>query len=389
MILQNKNYKSFFIGRFTSNVGDSFFFQLVPLFLLTQANSQFWITINGFLAYLPYLILPLIALKLDQRSNKVRLLVLCEFINLIITCVLLVLVIANGGSLLIVLVAACYYFMITVSYNVQNSFFKVLVEEQEILSFVRIYELTGSVADVVLDAISTGIIQTFGFIYSLIANIFTFIISIFSFKQIKLKQAEDIPTINHDISKVPMSALKRNKIFFSIVCTDSLANGFTTMAMIILPVFLQEQGMLLYLPFLLFAKGMAGVVGLYFSKYLKKININKLYALSYLLYAIGMFLFINSNNILILCLTYFVAFLLNSALLPFYSEMMITNYTEHEISQVTSYIQLLLVLGILLVTVMSALLPLSSVIYFQIAIAISTVLAVIQLFVSKLYTQAQ
>lgn len=383
MIAQNKNYKNFFIGRFTSNIGDSFFFQLIPLFLLTQENSQFWITINGFLAYLPYLILPLIAYQLDKRSNKVRMLLLCELVNLIITCTLLVLVVAGGGSLLIVLVAAIYYFVLTISFNVQNAFFKVLVDEEEILSFVRIYELTGSVSDVVLDAVSTAFIQFFGFISSLVANLFTFVISLFAFKHIKIEQVADTPAVNHQLAKVPFTALMRNKTFFSIVCTDSIANGFTTMVMIILPVFLKERGMLMFLPLLLFAKGLAGIVGLYFSKYLKSMNLNVMYALSYFLYAVGIFAFINTDNIIILCLAYFSAFLLNSALIPFYSQVMMTSYTEHEISQVTSYIQLLLVLGILGVALLSAITPLSSVVYFQLAIIVSVLLAGAQLIVSK------
>lgn len=383
MISKNKNYKYFFLGRFTSNVGDSFFFQLIPLFLLTQDNSQFWITINGFLAYLPYLLLPLFAYHLDKRSNKVQLLLICEFLNLVITCALLILVVVNGGSLFIVLVAAIYYFMITVSYNVQNSFFKVLLAEDEILSFVRIYELTGTIADVILDAVSTGIIQTFGFVTSLITNIFTFVVSIFSFKQIEIKQVADAPGVNHDIAKIPIRELMRNKTFFSIVCTDSIANGFTTMAMIIMPIFLQERGLLFYLPVILFAKGMSGVVGIYCSKFLKDININILYALSYLLYAVGLFAFINSSNIFSLGVTYFCAFILNSALVPYYSEMMITNYTEHEMSQITSYIQFLLVLGILTVTLISAVVPLGAIVYLQISIVISALLGGVQFLVAK------
>ncbi len=357
-------------------MGDSFVFQMIPLLLLTYDNSEFWISINGFVQYLPYLVIPFIAYKLDHLQSKKKYLVISEALNLGLTIILIICIVIDVNAAAILFIAGGYYFSIASLYNVQNSFLKSLVKDEDIIDFFRMYELTGTIIDVVLDAIATFIIQTIGFVLSLLLNIITFAVSLFSFNKIEVEEIERKCESNQ--KKVRVKELKRNKQFYSIIVTDSVVNGFVTMSIIIMPLFLKEQNLLLYYPLILLAKGLAGVLGAYISKYFINYNYNLLYAGSYVVYAIGMISFVSSENVLTMSVFYFLSFLLNSSLAPYYSKMMMDTYEENELSQVTSYIQFALVLSILLVTAISAVVTIQPVYYYYLAALVSLWVSIYQ-----------
>ncbi len=375
LILKNRNYRNFLIGRFSSNIGDSLTFQLIPLFILSIDKSEFWLSVNGFLLYLPYFIFPMIAIFFDKVFNKKHLLIFFEIINLILVITLIGLFIAKKDIILILSVMGLYYLSITFIGGIQNSFFKSLVKEEDLTEFFRAYELTGSISDTILDAIATLFIQITGFITPLILNVVTFMTSIFSFNKI-----EYVPKVEKEveIKRMHLKELRRNKVFFTIVCIDSILNGFVTMLIIIMPLYLAEKGMIIYYPLIIFSRSLSGVCGLYFSKYIEQYNYNLMYGISYVVYAIMILFFIRTDNIFIMIISYFIAFLPNTSLIPFYSKILIQTYEEKEITQITSYTQLLLVIGILIVISVSAVTGTSSMMHFYMAILIAIIMAGIQ-----------
>lgn len=379
MILGNNRYKFFFRGRLTSNIGDSFVFQMIPLLLLTLDNSELWISINGFVQYLPYLLIPLIAYKFDHLRDKKKYLVISEGINLVLTVMLLASIILGVNAVVIIILAGAYYFSIAALYNVQNSFLKLLVQEEDIIDFFRMYELTGTIIDVILDAIATFIIQVIGFVWSLVLNVCTFTVSLYSFNKMEVAIAES--EVGKVPSKVRVKELKRNKQFYSIILSDSIANGFVTMSIIVMPLFLEEKNLILYYPLILLAKGLAGVLGAYISKYFSKYNYNILYACSYVVYAMGVLIFVNIENVVLMSIFYFMAFIMNSSLAPYYSKMMMETYDEKELSQVTSYIQFALVISILVVTAMSVLIKIDSIYYFYLSALVSLIVGSYQIYI--------
>lgn len=352
MVFKNKNYSSIIVGRITSNIGDSLMLQLIPLYIIATSSSNVneLISFNGFLIYLPYFFLPLIAHNIEKFKSKKKLMLILESSNLLLVLMLLASIFFKANIYLTLIICFGSYTIYALNHSVQNALVANVVDEDDYFSFFRVFELSGSILDAVLDALATWFIQLTGFIFSLIIDIFTFINSIFFFNRV----TETKLAVQKPINKVPISILKKDKEFFNIIILEAIMNGFVTLSIILLPVYLNELKLLYLYPVFLLMKGLCGIVGVYLSKFLRKININLIFASSFLLYGISFSIFLMTTNIFIMAISFFFAYLLFASTSPFYSERMMSTFEEQIQVQVTTYIQFLLVISILVTTLISS-----------------------------------
>ncbi len=311
MILKNKNYKNYILGRVVSNFGDSIFMQLIIVYCtLEVASSDKYLAINKILQTVPCFLIIFLGPSIDRYKNKKKMLLVLEFVLFLTSIVVLIsLKISTLGLMLCGV--GFFYFANTSKSSVEMSLKKHLVKDEDVLEFNRTYRITGKILDMFADGVSYYLISVVGYVLAMVLDVATFVFSMFSFSKM-----EDIISIEvfeeqnilEDI-KCGIKHFFDAKIFSKIVIFDGILCGMSTLFMIYFPIYLKEMNLLHILPIYMFLKSLGWFIGTYcattVTKYLSEPK--KLFALDYTLQAILLLGFVLDLNIYIILVIAFIA----------------------------------------------------------------------------------
>lgn len=339
-----KNYKHYIYARGSSNFGDSIFLQMTIFYIAGTSNSELNMTINYLIISICGLILLFFGPYVDRVFNKKKLLIGLEILLLIFS-IMICLSIYNNDLFIFFFMILLFTLFNKIREISEFSLKKSIVLSEDLISFNKIYNLTGKTLDQVANITSFYIIMYGGYLFTTLINIATYIVSIFNLKKLKVTSTPYNSEVINDLGILKeivsgYTHFKSGKLFVLITFNDALLLSGTALINIYLPIYLEGENLLYLYPAYLFSKTLGWYVStLYSEKIIAKFNnVLNIFKIDYILNFMSIIIFLVTKNIYL----YFILTMISS--IPqgltgiLYEPIAYSEYQQHFMGRIGSFI---------------------------------------------------
>lgn len=245
-IFVNTNLFRLLVGEFISSIGTKMYQVSIIWLIYTKTGSKTFVGLLMIAAFLPGVLLSPISGVYVDRINLKKIIVYINIIESLLMLTLGLLIIINVFNLPILICLTAFISICDSFFKpAVSSFIPCLAEKEKLVKINSIQELFSNFAKIVGPVLGSIIMASFGIIWVLIIDAFSFLFS--AFLEFYIKTYVDISKLkNKKLSfkenyRQSLSYLSENTFILNVIIIICLMNLFTGSIQIILPSFIKDD----------------------------------------------------------------------------------------------------------------------------------------------------